>query len=276
MVLFVPAAFSQSRVILYDGFNDIVSRQRTVRDAVEVNRSPLFDNAPFLRLRKGDKLVKAKEDVHGKGGKHSGESERTNYYLFSGERYYLIWTQEKEGKLLLSPSFHGADNCLFFDWEVTLENARALRELLPHEYARSLTIKQRDAIIRAVRSQFPDVEVWNEAMWSEPEAERLVGFSSHAWAVFEGISLGSYDNSLYHYSLRIGPEVFSVTGKLLIRGPRSIDRSEFERVVINGPNGHPGQDVAPETAKIKKAAYDRMLKFQDVVREAIKSEIQAK
>jgi len=46
-----PAAFS--RELLYDGLDNVARMQRNVRDALEVNRTPLFDNAPFLRLRKG-------------------------------------------------------------------------------------------------------------------------------------------------------------------------------------------------------------------------------
>ncbi len=56
-----PAAFSQCGV-LYDGLDTTARNQRMVRDVTEVNRTPLFDNAPFLHLRKGDKLVKVRQD----------------------------------------------------------------------------------------------------------------------------------------------------------------------------------------------------------------------
>jgi hypothetical protein len=50
-----------------------------------------------------------------------------------------------------------------------------------------------------------------------------------------------------------------------------VDRSEFERVVISGINGNPSQEVDPQTAKIKKAEYDKMIRFENVVTEAIRA-----
>src|SRR4051794_37216728 len=87
-----PPAFSQSKRLIYDGFNTIAGMERRVRDVKEVNRTPLFDNAPFLRLRKGDKLVQAKE-VFPAFNKPVAQPDRINYYLFSGGRYFQLWTQ---------------------------------------------------------------------------------------------------------------------------------------------------------------------------------------
>ena len=273
-----PAAFSQCCIIVHDGLYTIAPNQSKLRDVTEVNRTPLFDNAPFLHLRKGDKLVKAREDFgdydhnyRGKPVSHP-DTNRINYYLLSGGNYYLIETEEEKGKLLL-PAYFGADNCLLFDWELTMENAKALRELLPknEEFAQPLTIEQYEAIVASVGKQFPEIEFRPRAELELCEG-RLVSVLSHHWVEFQGLTYDRSENRLYNYTLRIGPEVCSITGVVLAQGPKNIERYEFEgnanMVGISGPG--PWKPDA-RTAKIKRAEYDKMVKFQKLVKDAINS-----
>jgi len=266
-----PEAFAQGSALLYDGFDAIVMEERKVRNVVEVSRTPLFDNAPFLRLRKGDKLVKAQRDFQGKGGKPLADPDRIDFYVLSDGRYYKRWVEKEGDEVLLSSAFHSADNCLLFDWDVTLENARALRKLLPSQYSSSLTREQYDAIFAAVQKEFPEIKVDFEIRNPALREDRIISIPGQMLAEFQGLAYDSFRNCVYKYSVRIGPSVCSITGQTLLQGPRHVERSEFERVIIRGENGTDGQDVDPETAKAKKTEYENMIRFQNVVIGAIRS-----
>ena len=271
LALPTPRALAQRKEILYDGFENIALMERKVRNVVEVNRTPLFDNAPFLRLRKGTKLVKAMEDLGGKGGKPSADPDKVEFYVFSDGKYYRRWTEEKDGQLLLSEAFHSADNCLLFDWDVTLENARALRKLLPLDYSDSLTIEQYGAILAAVRKEFPEMEISFGDSNPDLREDRVISIAGQVLVEFQGLAYERFENRVCKYSVRVGPSIFSMDAQILLQGPRHVERSEFERVVIFGINGNPSQEVDPQTAKIKKAEYDKMIRFQNVVTEAIRA-----
>lgn len=264
--MFAPSVFSQE--VLYNGFDEVASMQRKVRDVVEVKRTPLFDNAPFLHLRKGDKLVKAREDFPGKMGIPLADPDRINYYLFSNGKYFQLWTTEEKGKLLLSPAFDAADNCLLFDWDFTMANARSLRQLFPGDYVHSLTIKQYDAIVAAISKEFPDIQVRDQ---DHPDLreDQVVNIPGHAVVEFQGLAYDATRDCIYKYVLKIGPDTCLITGWILIQGPRYVQREEFEGNHVFVPNGPPVYDIDPKTAEIKKAEYDKMIKFQNLVDEAI-------
>jgi hypothetical protein len=79
-------------------------------------------------------------------------------------------------------------------------------------------------------------------------------------------------NCIYKYTVKIGPNVFSIVGHRVLQGPRRVERDEFEgRHPSGAPNDGGFFDVDPATAKVKKAEYDRMLKFREVVEAAIAS-----
>jgi len=263
-----PQSFAEGRELLYDGLESIERMKREVWNVVEVNRTPLFDNAPCLRLRPGDKLVKAMSDLGGKGGRPP----RFHFHVFSEGRYYQIWADEEDGKLLLSAAFYSAENCLLFDWDMTPENAKALRTLLPNKYASSLTIKQFEAVLAAVKQKFPGIKIDYESGHPSLSKDRVISISSHTYAEFQGLAYDSFRNRIYKYTIKIGPTVFSIDGQTLLQGPGHVDRSEFERVETRGPNGPAFQpDIDPITAKLKKAEFDEMIRFQNLVIEIIQS-----
>ena len=269
--LSAPRAFAQGWELLYDGFDAIASMESKVRNVSEVKETPLFANAPFLLLRKGDKLVKAMKDADGDGGKPVANPDKVDVYVLSDGKYYQRWTNETDGKLSLSAAFHSAENCLLFDWDVNLENARALRKLLPLEYAESLTIGQYQAILKATEEKFPEIKINYESANPGLREDRIMTIANRNFAVFEGLAYDSFRNCIYKYSIRLGPSVFSIHGLNLLQGPRHVERSEFERVDVLGPNGNRGQDVDPQTARVKKAEYDQMILFQQMVTKAIRS-----
>lgn len=248
--------------LLYDGFDDLAKMQREVREVTEVRRDPLFDNAPFLHLRDGDKLVKAKEVR--REGKPTADPERISYYLFSAGKYYQLWTDEK-ATLELSAAFYSANACLLFDWEPTMANAQALRKLLPNEFAGSIPRERYDTIMQAVRRQFPELDYTIDTYQPAVKPDRLVSIPGHVAFEFEGISYASFSLRFHRYTIRIGPHDCQIAGQLLLQGPRPVDRWEFERVFDDGPNGFDSGDVDPKVAKVKKAEYDRMVQFDTLV-----------
>jgi hypothetical protein len=206
LALPTPRAFAQRKEILYDGFENIALMERKVRSVVAVNRTPLFDNAPFLRLRKGTKLVKAMEDLRDKGP--SADPDKVDFYVFSDGKYYQRWTAEEGGQLLLSAASYSADNCLLFDWDVTLENARALRELLPSEYGRSLSLEQYDAIVAAVLKEFPEIEVGLEDRNPSLREDRIISIPGQTLVEFQGLAYDRFGNRVYKYWVKVGLGVF--------------------------------------------------------------------
>ena len=212
------------------------------------------------------------EDFTGKGGKPAAEPDRVNVYLLSGGKYHQRWTEDEGGKLLLSAAFHSANNCLLFDWDVTLETAKVLRELLPLEYSKSLTFKQNAEILDALRKEFPEADVRPEAYYPVITKGEMVTIPGHSFVEFRGIGYEFYRNCIYNYTIRIGPSVCSITGDVMVQGPKRVDRSEFEDEADSVlPNAPPPLDIDAKAAKPKRAEYAKMLRFQNLVTKAIGS-----
>lgn len=267
LFMLLPTAFSQNHELRYDGHNSIAKIERKVRDVVEVKRAPLFDNAPFLKLRKGDKLVKAKREPD-----HLGKPEPEpdfEYYLSSGGKFFQLWTQEEDGKLLLSSAFYGASNCLLFDWDLTMENANALRKLLPGEYTTPFSNEQFEAIRSSAMKEFSEAQP-RFSTDSQTVEDRLISIPGLQFAEFQGLAFDHFRNSIYKYSIKIGPSVFTIHGQTLLQGPDRVERHEFERETYRGPNAPAPTKLDPEKAKIKRAEYDRMIRFQNLVLEALR------
>lgn len=244
--------------------------ERQVKDVHELNRTPLFENAPFLRLRPGDRLVKAKEKIE-PGSMPPANPDEELYFLHANGKYYQLWAFEKNGELLLSAAFHAAEYCLLFDWELTMPNAQALRQLLPLEYSSSLSEQQFEQISNSVIKEFPDAVSSVEGN-SRLEQDRLISIPGHALAEFQGLADSHLFNCVYKYTLRIGPDVFLIVGETLLRGPNRVERREFEPPPPGNfiVNQSPVSKINPATAKIKRAEYKRMLRFQTLVEQVIK------
>jgi len=256
--------------MIFSGVDGIVAHRTKVRDIMEIKREPLFDNAPFLRLRPGDKLVKARRSENlGKVPPNPGQ---WDYYLCSGEQYIKLWTTEENGRLMLSDFSYAGQYGLIFDWDFSLANASALRQLLPREYTVSLTLKQRDAMIAVVREEFPDArrEPWTNEQLA-PEKDQVISIPGHAEAHFQGLAFDSFFNRLILYTVRVSPQVFSIHGLILLQGPKNVERREFEerkpyKMVPNSPGP---LMITPEKALAKKAEYERCQRFRELIAGAL-------
>lgn len=258
----------EPRHVLADGCSWVATLERDVRDATPADRTPLFDNAPFLRLRSGDALVRAREQPHLQG-KPSADPERVRYYLHSGGRYLLLSADEEDGKLRLQMP----EESLLFDWEPTLENVRVLRKLLVGDYATSLTTEQLTGINQAVRRKFPEAIVSTE---SSLVAERAVPIPGHPVFEFQGWAYDRTFDNVYRYTVRIGPSDFVIYGDLLIKGPPVVRREEFkpvrgEQILNAGPPTNPRS----KTAREKRAAWERMVAFQKLLEPILRQQLVA-
>jgi hypothetical protein len=133
------------------------------------------------------------------------------------------------------------------------------------------TIEQYQAILKATAEKFPEIKINYESAHPSLCEDKIMTVADQNYAVFEGLTYDSFRNCIYKYRIRVGPSVFSIHGLNLLQGPRHVERREFEREDVSGPNGHPGQDVDPQTARVKKAEYDQMILFQQVVAKAIRA-----
>ncbi|MCX6954878.1 MAG: hypothetical protein NTV51_22195 [Verrucomicrobia bacterium] len=258
--------------VRWDFVESLSPIDRVLRESEVIDRTPLFINAPFLRLRPGDKLVRF---VSGPSGKDfmTGET-RTGYYLHSSGKNYSIEATEEPGGIRLNST--DASAVLLFDWEVNEANANSLYALLLKRQFNTLTSAQWDAITTAARKDFPEIEIsappYQYYSRSEVVQLRLISIPGQSYAVFSGVAFNEFDDAVYQFSVSIGPHVARILGTPLLQVPRYVHREEFEGYHSNGfPNAGPPFDVDPATAKIKKAEYDRMIAFQTLVKEAMKS-----
>lgn len=88
------AALSNERhacpILYHDGLQQLVVNIRKVDDVQVVDRTPIFDNVPFLSLKKGDRFVRAKMwSENGKGVK-PGFSDQYFYFVHAGDQYFLV------------------------------------------------------------------------------------------------------------------------------------------------------------------------------------------
>ncbi|EDY21900.1 hypothetical protein CfE428DRAFT_0025 [Chthoniobacter flavus Ellin428] len=126
LAILTSATFAERPVgeeVLWDGFHHISRLERSVHDVVEVKRNPLFDNAPFLRLRGDDKLVQALEA----DSQHKGYliPAQVKYYLLSDGHFYLIETKEESGNFSCRKPIGAPTIACFSTGMSTLENAQA-------------------------------------------------------------------------------------------------------------------------------------------------------
>ena len=111
-----------------DQFDRFSASSNEFRLLETLNRTPLFDNLPFLKLRTGDQIVRGQVFYQpvGKGIKIKAEPRWSEPLLFlqRGGKRTKLYALEEAGKLqLVSPT-----EIPYFDWAPTRENADALFE----------------------------------------------------------------------------------------------------------------------------------------------------
>lgn len=265
-----PCAFSQRTILKEDGLRNIVPyfhfKPIEPRDIEEVTRIPLFDNAPFLRLREGDKLVKV---VIHPSSREIGKPDSVGYFLQSGGEYYLLQWVDKEdhGKLLLSKPYYS----LMFDWDFTMENANALRMLSGYSTANNINEGPYNAIIAAIDKAYPKrglADIPRCLGRPDRRPDKIVSIPGQTYALFTGVAYDFDEDSIVQYWVKIGPHVFTVIEQILIQGPESVDVGETELQDDSAGRIGPPEPPDPreiEYVKIKKAQYEKMLKFEKLI-----------
>jgi len=164
-----------------------------------------------------------------------------------------------------------AYNCLLFDGEVTLENGGALKDIYNRDTIYQFSGVELKAIAKTVRKEFPGIVVR-----SHPTREnRLVELPENRHLAFNGYAYDSHDNYVFMYELKIGPSAFINVRRKLIEGPKRVDRWEFEGRGIEWAdieNSMGPYSPTPEVARIKKQEFDEMMRFREIVMDAIDDE----
>lgn len=99
---------------VFDGRKSLAyDLQEKVGEPRVIERTPIFDNAPFLKLKAGDKLVRAKGWSKGGKGDKPQFNEFESYFLLTGGKYYrLDWGGVQRNK---KPVLLSAYQSLLFD-----------------------------------------------------------------------------------------------------------------------------------------------------------------
>jgi|GEM_PF-5642999 len=237
----VSVSAHAERLVLADGFEEVAALEQKPVDIVEVHRQPLFENAPFLRLRPGDKLVEGRLE-HSDSGV-PGESAK-NCYVCSGEKYYRLSVEGTPGGPRLSTE-DAPPYSILFDWDCTLENANALRGFI-HFCNAETPPKLAKAILKTAQKDFPElVPEFPDDSVSPP---KMVSVPGHQYYEFQGFVPNPYDNGLYRYTLRLGPGLLEAWKDVVVRG------------VPPAPQHRNGQDRQWQAADAKYRKFEALVR----------------
>ncbi len=241
----------------FDG-TEYIRPEKKVGVLQEVKRALLFDNLPFLRLKQGDKLMRGQAWRSPIEVFKSPSDKRDSYFVFHQNRYFQLSAYDDHGKLRLI----GPTESLLFDWDVSLPLALSLGrqvgssniELQPQMFA---------AMRDEVRKQFPLIALGEPPVLKVPH---LQGEGAGQIAVIESVVFDPYKDAVFHQRLSIGHSRFLLERKVLLQGPRRVEREDFEGFEggsgINAPGSyHPD----PAVAALRRKEFDRMRHFQRVI-----------
>ena len=233
-----------------------------VSDPHIVQRAPIFDNAPFLKLRKGDKLVRAKGWSKGGKGEKPQVNEFESYFLLNGGKYYrLDWGGVQRNK---KPVLLSADQSLLFDWDVSLANAKLLVKIDKNQFGESIIAKKFVNLKNALRKDFPNT--LRDVGFVKINAPRLQGKGKTRRVIFQGLNFSRFTKTVFQYQLEVGNGIQIYYSKKLIVGPRRVLPEEFEAYKGNGyPNDRGSYTPDPARAAKARAAFNRMEKFRAIV-----------
>ena len=226
----------------------------------EVQRAPLFDNLPFLRLKPGDKLLRGPAWRDRRKAEEAHFEKQDSYFVLHKGHYYELETWQEKGAL----SLHEVTDSVLFDWDVSVQSAALLKNLLRLQRW-SIQPQNFLAMREAVREQFPEAWVAEAApQLREPLVE---GEGEARAAIFESLEFDPYENAVFHTRLSIGNSRFLLERRTLIQGPPRIERSEFEgSKPSRGPNaGGMRHQPSPEETALRRLEYKRMRLFQRLI-----------
>lgn len=250
-----------------DGFatyfngREYLSSEKTVGTPHEAQKTPVVDNAPCLRLKDGDKLVKGRRWFEmGKGMKPEFAG-HDSYFLSSKGKFYDLGSYNIGAKFNLSDPIYS----LRFEWDLTLENAAQLYRISNDAslFSYALTTEQYRALRKELREIFPaSLRADTGFALKKPRVE---GDGTKKYAVFENLCLDADQNTIFHYRVLIGPNIYMIKRKPLISGPRRVSREEFEGRNGGGINGPGPYYPDKEAAAQARADYRKSQAFRHVV-----------
>ena len=238
------------------------SIEEKVGEPREIKRVPLFDNLPFLKLRAGDQLVKAKRWIRGgKDGKPRFDDEES-YFLQTNNKYYFLRpVRENSDKLLL---IYGSDSVIFA-WDFSLANATVLEQLDERAFGEKITVESFMNLQKDLQKEFP--ESLRASGKVTIETPHLEGNGNARRAIFQGLAFDRYRNTISKYQLEIGREAYIFKSKKLIVGPQRAG-SESPRIKPYF-NAVPKIKPTPEQVAKVRALEDHITKFQAIVNKVL-------
>jgi hypothetical protein len=264
LILTCEGVFAEEKwVLVADGPKYIFPVEDELSDVQPYERTPLITNLPFLQLRTGDRLVRAARAPRGKefitGEKPVG------YYLVSGDQRFHLSITEEAGDLKLDDPVQ----TVLFAWDFSDANADTIRDLVTALYLGRMMDEEAYGKVRdVVRRDFPAAEV--SPLYGFPLPARSRRFPGQSFREYDLIAVGRSDTTVAKYRLRIGPSIFSLHEHVLIRGPEPVDPSDFEDPSHSTlANARPPSNLSPAMKAEKKAAYDRMIRFQKLISETL-------
>ena len=232
----------------------------------EVQRAPLFDNLPFLRLKEGDKLLLGPAWSPSFKGAPGRYSERDSYFVLHEGRHFRLRAQEGNGVLNLDE----VSDSVHLDWDVSLLSATLLKQKLGSAMLQ-LQPRALAGLREAVRKQFP--KAWIADAAPQLREPRVEGEGAAKTAIFESLEFDPYENAIFHARLSIGNSRFVIERRPLLQGPPRVERREFEGEFVGSQQGFSPSRINaavrippdPATAALRRKEYQRMREFQRLI-----------
>lgn len=240
-----------------------VSSEKTVGSPLEVVKMPVFDNAPFLHLKLGDKLVRGRRYIPMMKGDPAAFNDHDSYFLSSGGQFYDVNDFGREMKLKL----WDVSTACHFAWDLNLENASELHKISTRSstFEFLLSLEQYRAIRQAAGEHFADALRDDTGLTiNQPHI-----VAAEKYAVFESINFDRHTDTIFQYHVAIGPGVYRIRRKPLIVGPRRVRREEFEGREGGGINGPGPYRPSKAEAAQARAEYQKMQAFHGIVAAAL-------
>ena len=277
------AAPLQARDELFDAAKYYAGTRDLLTDGVRPleGRNP-WANAPFLALRRGDALFVARLWHRGLKGDDGRFSSEETVVLLTRDGLHEVGTIRDNHAILRQSAL------IFFDWEVTLENAALLEKLNVRSDGMDLSLAQYQAIVDALQPGFasavrdaatPSVAPPHfEVVGRNKEANALTaniippphfeGTGEQRIVVLEKLRYHRYSNEVEHQRYEIGQGIYRVTKHTFIAGPRHIEAYEIEDKPITTGRFSPNSGIPIEPA-VLRAQYKQMLAFETLVQAAV-------
>lgn len=226
-----------------------------------VEKTPIFDNAPFLHLKNGDNLVKGRRWNAFHKGVNGHFANYDSYFLSSNGKFYHI------GSYGIKPKFNLSDvsYSFFFDWDFTPDNAARLYAINLHSsrFTYPLNLQQYKDLRASLRKDFASSLRDDKGL--VVREQRFAGEGKNKQAVFEGLFFDVSANAVFHYRVLIGPNTYAIKRRPLIKGPRPVRREEFEGRNGGGINGPGPYYPTKEEAAGARSAYLKSQAFRKTV-----------